>query len=199
MQTRLLNQVDERRSPRTEATVNELLNRRWRFSTSSARPAPATLARSRSTFGRTIGRLQVARVRPRRSTASTHSCGAAGTTATARSTSSTEPMASTSATSTARADRVHRSVPGPVRLLPVVRARLPPAPMHTSGVGEHPRRPRHLQRRLQPGRPLGVDRRSPIDQADPPPVPRPNFKPAYRFRGRSVLLRRGQTPTWGRW
>ncbi|MGH4012891.1 MAG: hypothetical protein ACRDSL_02920 [Pseudonocardiaceae bacterium] len=41
--TRLLNQVDEQRNPRTRATVDQLMDRTWSCSTSSRRPASALL------------------------------------------------------------------------------------------------------------------------------------------------------------
>jgi integrase len=47
-----LNQVEERRNPRTTATVNQLLDRWIDVIGSSARPGSTTSARSKSTFGR---------------------------------------------------------------------------------------------------------------------------------------------------
>jgi integrase len=61
--TKLLNQVDERRSPRTEATVNELLNRWLEVLDVERKTRAGYVSKIEKHVRPTIGRLQVGRVR----------------------------------------------------------------------------------------------------------------------------------------
>lgn len=109
VQTKLLNQVDERRSPKTEATVNELLDR-WLD----------VIDVERKTRVGYVGKIEK-HIRPRpsvayrsdesgrtRSKVSTHAYAAAVTTARARSSCSTARTANMSATSTPPAASAQR-------------------------------------------------------------------------------------------
>lgn len=63
VQTRLLNQVDERRSPRTEATVNELLTRWLEVIDVERKTRAGYVSKIEKHIRPTIGRLQVGRVK----------------------------------------------------------------------------------------------------------------------------------------
>ncbi|MFC4943333.1 tyrosine-type recombinase/integrase [Pseudonocardia sp. GCM10023141] len=63
VQTRLLNRVDERRSPRTEATVNELLDRWLEVIEIERKTRTGYVGKIEKHVRPTIGRLQVGRVR----------------------------------------------------------------------------------------------------------------------------------------
>ena len=60
---KLLNQVDERRSPRTEATVNELLDRWLEVIDIEKTTRTGYVGKIEKHIRPTIGRLQVGRVR----------------------------------------------------------------------------------------------------------------------------------------
>lgn len=111
VQTKLLNQVDERRSPKTEATVNELLDRWLDVIDVERKTRVGYVGKIEKHIRPSIGRLQVGGSGRTRSRACTAAYGAAGTTARARSTCSTARTPNTSATSTAPAASARRSRP----------------------------------------------------------------------------------------
>ena len=61
--TRLLNQVDERRNPRTEATINELLDRWLEVIDVERTTRNGSIGKIEKHIRPTIGRLQVGRVK----------------------------------------------------------------------------------------------------------------------------------------
>jgi hypothetical protein len=100
VRTRLLNQVDEKRNPRTTATVNQLIDRWLEVIDIEASTKQGYVRKIGKHIRPVLGTMQVAKLDAEILESFTPSCGNAATTVGAGSTSSTARLPSTCATST---------------------------------------------------------------------------------------------------
>jgi integrase len=82
--------------------------------------------------------------------------------------------------------------------VPVVRARVRGSPMRPARGRQHPRHSRHPQRGVHPrGARWGWIAVSPIEQTEPPSVPRPNPSPPTAEEAAAILTEAWKDPDWG--
>jgi Phage integrase, N-terminal SAM-like domain len=195
--TKLLNQVDERRSPKTEATVNELLDRWLEVLDVEKTTRTGYVGKIEKHIRPTLGRLQVARVRAetvenlyaqlrrcrdhckgrkfvQHRTEGEHACD--------------ELPA-------AVCEGHERRLRGAVQ---VVREGLRAAPVRSAVAGQHSRRPRDPQRRFHTRCAMGLDRGQPYrpDRAAADAAAEPIT--AYGRRGSADPRRGMEGPALGR-
>lgn len=198
VQIRLLNQVDERRSPRTEATVNELLDRWLDVIEIERKTRAGYVGKIEKHIRPTIGRLQVGRVRAdtieglyarlrrcrehckgekfvQHRTDDEHVCDEHTARRKCAKVTSGDPSARCRWCE--RACATHRCVPLAAGSIRVVHAIL-------SGA---------FTRAVRWGW-IAV---SPIEQTEPPSVPRPNPAPATAEEAAAILTESWKDPGWG--
>lgn len=196
--TRLLNQVDERRSPRTETTVNQLLDRWLEVIEVERKTRAGYVSKIEKHVRPTIGRLQVGRVKAetidglyaqlrrcrdhcrgehyiQHRTAGDHVCDEHSARRRCARVTFADPVAYCRWCE--RACRQHRCVPLSASSIRVVHAILSGAFMRAVRWGW-----------------IAV---SPIEQTEPPPVPRPNPSPSTAAEAAALLTEAWSDPDWG--
>ena len=196
--TRLLNQVDERRSPRTEATVNELLDRWLDVLDVERKTRAGYVSKIEKHVRPTIGRLQVGRVKAetidglyaqlrrcrdhcrgekyiQHRTDREHVCDEHSPRRPCAQVTFQDPSAYCRWCE--RACRQHRCTPLSASSIRVIHAILSGAFIRAVRWGW-----------------IAV---SPIEQTDPPPVPRPNPSPPTAAEAAALLTEAWADPDWG--
>lgn len=198
VQTKLLNQVDERRSPKTEATVNELLDRWLDVIDVERKTRVGYMGKIEKHIRPSIGRLQVGRVRAdtieglyarlrrcrdrcrgekyvQHRTDAEHVCDEHSARRKCAKTATGDPTARCRWCE--RACAAHRCVPlagGSIRVI------------HAILSGAFTRAVR-----------WGWIAVSPIEQTEPPSVPRPNPSPPTAEEAAAILTEAWKDPDWG--
>ena len=198
VQTRLLNQVDERRSPRTEATVNELLDRWLDVIDIEKKTRAGYVGKIEKHVRPTIGRLPVGRVKAetieslyvhlrrcrdhcrgekfvQHRTEAEHACDEHSPRRKCAKETSGDPDASCRWCD--RACRSHKCFPLAAGSIRVVHAILSGAFLRAVRWGW-----------------IAV---SPIEQTEPPSVPRPNPTPPTAAEAAAIVSDASKDPEWG--
>ncbi len=198
--TRLLNRVDERRSPRTEATVNELLDRWLEVIDVERKTRAGYVSKIEKRIRPTIGRLPVGRVKAetieglyaqlrrcrdhcrgekfvQHRTAGEHVCDEHSPRRKCAKEFSGDPEASCQWCD--RACKPHRCEPLAAGSIRVVHAILSGAFMR--------------------GVRWGWIALSPVEQTEPPSTPRPNPAPPTAAEAAAILNEAWKDPDWGTW